>query len=109
MTTPQTAVEVLIAARELISAPERWTQGVHARDVSGDVATRTTAVCWCGFGAVWEVVETPFSDLSDECERLLDRAVGCPYVDWQDSFECTHAEVLAAFDKAIELARAEAA
>jgi hypothetical protein len=114
MGKPQTVVEVLIAARELISVPERWTKSAYARSADGrpigpcGVASQD-AVCWCPVGAVDRLVEDG-TDLAAYALDYLQMVVGGGRVaNWNDAQERTHAEVLAAFDKAIELARAEEA
>ncbi|WP_460366223.1 DUF6197 family protein, partial [Staphylococcus aureus] len=46
--------EVLTKARELITPPEKWTQGTSARDKE-DVPTSADdpqAVCFCSIGAI---------------------------------------------------------
>lgn len=94
-------VEVLRAARELLSEPERWTKGLFCRVVDG-------WHCCCVMGAFVAVCPT---DIAFHCS-LFRRAAGVPdempLSEWNDAPERTHAEVLAAFDKAIELAEQEA-
>lgn len=106
MSTPQTAVEVLIAARELISVPERWTQGKYWRDKNGEyLPGDSTPICWCAWGAVRHCGDYPNIQLA--LSFLIRAANVGGIADWNDAACRTHAEVLAAFDKAIELARAE--
>lgn len=52
--TKQTTLEILVAARALISDPESWTQYYFARDGYGrEVLSRSNAaVCYCAQGAV---------------------------------------------------------
>ncbi len=96
----KSVVETLKAARELISVPERWTQGESARGKTGrKVDFRGPyAVCWCSSGAVYKI-GGPCTSMAN---RYMDRATGGDYVTFNDTH--THPEVLAAFDKAIELA-----
>jgi hypothetical protein len=99
-----TALDKLRAARDLISDPERWTQGTIARDWTGKQTTADAvdAFCWCAIGALEKVASNaqPF--------RALRWAMPSGYrsiVSFNDTH--THAEVLALFDKAIaELERA---
>ena len=97
--------EVLRAARAKIEVPERWTKRMFARDKERCrvVSWSTFAVCWCGQGANHAVVG-PAGDWGDP-DKALDEAVGGNFPDWQDDLQGTHveahAEVLAAFDKAI--------
>ena len=102
---------VLRAARERIATPERWTQGEYARTDKGDALPADDilsrrASCWCAVGAlraagVW-------SDDGNQFTRALADAIGLldDYCipDWNDTPGRTHAEVLDAFSKAIELA-----
>ncbi len=105
-----TALEALIAARELISAPERWTQNAYARDRTGRpvLATGNRAVCWCGDGALYRVTY-PCHATYAWAIRALARRVGTEFPLFQDVPRRTHAEVLAVFDAAIEAERAEGA
>lgn len=52
-----TVLEALKAARELISVPERWTQGVYARGPDGRPVhpDDPEATCFCALGAVLRV------------------------------------------------------
>ena len=98
MTTKQR----LEQARALIASPEAWCRGFWARDERGEaVAVRGESACsFCAEGATVRVGDR------GECRRLLDRAarkLGCKdIVSLNDTR--THAEVLAAFDLAAELA-----
>jgi hypothetical protein len=110
----RSAVEILRAARERISDPESWTRGCEARTISGEglnLGFEPGAVRWCMSGAVeaelgraitcWPLLE------ADEFGRLLNEGTGQEQDGvgvWNDNH--THAEVLAAFDRAIELAEA---
>ena len=105
----QSATEILIAARELIADPAHWTQTFYARDADGiftDVLDE--AACkFCGYGAVLRATNShDWTDASVRAAFLLERVVGPSFASWQDARKRTHSEVLAAFDRAIELARA---
>lgn len=54
LTGGRTYRQVLEAARDLLSDPERWTQGVFARDENGvQVRPKDASACkWCLLGAV---------------------------------------------------------
>lgn len=112
MTTPtpdkvRTPSEVLRAARELISVPERWTQDATARSVKRrPVLPRSQkAVCWCSVGAIDRATESTFSpEAMDARSFLRDAAKTNVISTWNDMRSRTHAEVLAAFDRAIVLA-----
>ncbi len=98
-----TTLEILKAARELISAPERWTQETSARTPDGRRcgALNANAVCWCSTGAT--LMFDP-----DNLGHFADSALGWQlmsdgYNDGVERFNDTHthAEVLALFDKTI--------
>lgn len=83
--------QVLIAARKLIEKPENWTNKFPKI---------------CGYPTcVGFAIERSSSGMSlgNFTEALGFATVGC-LVDWNDDPKRTHAEVLAAFDKAIEAA-----
>jgi hypothetical protein len=86
-------VEVLQKARALIEKPENWTQGEF----------KTTDGRFCSVGALNEACP----GCNDVWERAYDPlqsvAGGGSVSAFNDTH--THAEVLAAFDKAIELAK----
>lgn len=96
-----TTKEILIAARAKIDAPERWTQGVVARNADGHPTyiSAENAVCWCIAGAITSVGGDDVA-----CGVFL-RATGTKHIGkWNDDPTRTHAEVLAAFDRAIAAA-----
>ena len=87
------------------SKPERWTQGWFARDENMvEVTSRsTTARCWCAAGAITKVAQR---ESYDEALYYLVQAVGGGMIStFNDS--SLHNQVLAAFDRAIELAKKE--
>lgn len=55
--------DILKAAKQLISTPERWTKGFYARDKEGNTVrvSYPEAVCWCAEGALFAVT----SDYAD--------------------------------------------
>jgi hypothetical protein len=114
-----TAAEVLRRARKVIEDPERWTAGFLARDSEGGaISPRTSSACrWCAMGAVCYVLERQAVDSRVEpVVRILDgaaEALGYGPVSANANGESSitrlndhgsHAEVLAAFDKAIAAA-----
>lgn len=106
------AADKLRKARALIEDPARWTTGVLARSAKGnDVSPHgRAAVRWCGVGAALRV-GLGFLDLDGQAIlgarviRLLEPD-GTPLNEVND--EIGHASVLMAYDRAIELAEAEA-
>ena len=117
-------VEVLKAAKALIDMPEKWTQGHPARDAWGwkvRIDSRdATQFCMNGarlraLNAVAYPARCGVDDqvrqhrrLDDATQRLLREACGEYVPSWNDAPERTHTEVMEAFDRAIELAEAEA-
>jgi hypothetical protein len=108
-----TPKEILIAARAKIEAPERWTHGAYARDAAGRKVEPTCpdAVRWCVRGAIDASTEQHSNKRPSSV--LFSQAVagyGALYIPiWNDAPNRTHAEVLAAFDRAIAAAELEAA
>lgn len=96
--------ETLIAARELIAEPERWTKG-RAMEVAEDGSVR-----YCASGALSaagghhnEVIENCSAcAAADVLTSVLPRRLGVS--GFNDLESTTHADVLAAFDRAIEAA-----
>jgi hypothetical protein len=110
-TTEHSVVDVLRAARERISDPERWTTGYYARNAYGDeVVANSPAACqWCAVGAVLAETDLDLglslhlSPLAKAAKEYLDRAG--PVLDVND--DRGHAATLELYEQAIELAEAE--
>lgn len=105
--TVTSPADILRAARELISTPEKWTQEWYSRDESGEWVSLSTASCFCAVGALARA--SGLDDASDFEDRTLskffERAIGASsIVNWNDDKDRTHAEILAGFDRAIALA-----
>lgn len=100
-------VEVLKAAKALISDPAKWTQRSYARNAGGfsTCPTNGDAECWCSVGAIECVAGN--SDLCLIAESKLCAAIGGGGIIRFNDMH-THSEVMAAFDRAIELAEADA-
>lgn len=95
-------VEVLEAARNLISDPERWTIEVCARDKDYQAcgSKNPNATKWCAIGAIVRYAADPIFKLN--ARKLLEDIVG-NIGNYNDSH--THAEVIAVFDAAITAAK----
>jgi len=103
-----TTVEILKAAKQVISKPEAWCQGDEARTETDEVVTpdNSLAVKFCMLGSTFKIAD---SDAGRSARRFLYRTMGdseVDLVDWNDAPERTHAEVMAKFDEAIALAEA---
>lgn len=105
-----TPLEILKSARARIEKPENWTQGAFARDSRGNASLlgrHGNACSWCALGAILVLFEPNLEMNKEESLAMnaLECAVGGSVMRFNDTH--THAEVLAAFDDAIELARKE--
>lgn len=106
-------LEFLRAWRAQIDTPEKWTKGVPARKANGEacLSTHPEAVQWCLVGSLIAVRTWKGHSLHGEDEdarSLVSQCLGattCDLAIWQDDSKRTHAEVMGAFDRAIELAR----
>lgn len=101
-------LEGLLAIRELLAVPERWTKEVGARDATGKHVNSTSpeAVCWCLVGAAvhFEIPTYPI-------ERALGEAGGfgrSQITEFNDDEATTHPDILALLDRAISSERAKA-
>jgi hypothetical protein len=98
--------------REARALIERgWTQGSSARTETGDPigVSSKCAAQWCILGAVCATADGMEDEIKalDTLEGVTDARPG--YIaEWNDAPERTQADVLAAFDRAIELAEQEA-
>ncbi|MBC2806575.1 hypothetical protein C3Y94_025835 [Rhizobium ruizarguesonis] len=108
-------LHILTQAQELIRDPEHWAKEAYYATAGGKIATINTATCFCTAGAVRKVMGTGEDPLP--ALRILrsllpngthDNTEG-PILVWNDFPERTHDEVMELFDKAKELARANAA
>lgn len=90
-----TTADVLRRAREMVDTPEKW-----ARCASSGGP-------WCAGLAIYYANDKN-SDEGHPAYKLFERAIGVTGVPavffWNDTPDRTHPEVLAAFDRAIELA-----
>ena len=95
--------KLLIAARAKIADIGCWTQHKWARDKNAREVNllASSATCWCAEGAIRAVADCP--EAVSAARKVLREAAGTEetIVEWNDAGERTHAEVLAAFDKAI--------
>lgn len=96
-----TTLEVLKGARERIA--RGWYQGAFAKTSKGRVIGPScrNAACWCAIGSI-EACDAPVLVAGNALSRLR-AVIGHSIAWWQDQPGRTQAEVLAAFDRAIEL------
>ncbi len=100
--------EILKRARELLTPEGRWIKGALARSADGaDVRDDfSNATCFCALGAInvaWYSMlggeKRSFLDAALLLEDQLPAGMGIPA--FNDDPKTTHADVLAAFDRAI--------
>ncbi len=108
MTGTKEVHDVLVAARALIAAPERWCKGAVARTQGGLPTTPCDprAVAWCANGAC--ICVAPNDRLRWKALDALQESSFRPVPSANDAPSTTHADILALFDKAIEATRAVA-
>lgn len=102
----QAAKLVLRKAAVLLKPPEAWTKGRMARDRFREPVPpmSSRATCWCASGAIrvnaWGDSLELFQ-IRRRAYQLLGEAAGdMSIINWNDAPERTHAEVLAAFERA---------
>lgn len=97
-----TLKENLIRAKALITDPKNWIQGAFARDANGCLVSSDdpSAVCYCSIGAI-KALRLPCNEQENTIDYLY-KSIGKLIPDFND--ENTHADVMAAWDKAIEKA-----
>ena len=112
-----TAIDALAVARILIARPDRWAQGAIALDANGRALTTFDAGCrFCAAGALGLATnvmreDDPACDRTgpafEQAERLLDCAA-CKLGDYESyvglNEHDSHAQVLAMFDHALDMA-----
>jgi hypothetical protein len=104
MTEAMTTLEVLVAARELISEPSRWTQGEYAKDAVGNSVTAISeyACCWCSVGAICKIQNDlfPTNPLEDALEAAI-HVIGLKRFTVEFNDNHNHQQVMELWDKAI--------
>ncbi len=112
--------ECLIAAKALISTPDKWTKCALARDKDGKKChySQAEVICFCTLGAIgkvaWGILENSakqYHMLEGESLRFLRRAVRqatddfLDVAEFNDKLERTHEDIMKMFDNAIVLAQ----
>ena len=101
-----TIAGLLRDVRALIADPDRWAMGCAARDAQGQAVMpeRPEAVRFSAFGAPVRLAPAAH-EIRDRAAEALNAAVGPEGWNWwEDAPGRTHAEVLAALDRAIAAA-----
>jgi hypothetical protein len=103
-TKPQSVADTLRAAKKLIKPVGRWNKGSMARTAKHGgflcSALSSDATCWCAEGAIVAVTRAFDHPAFD----VLRQSIGGAIAQFNDARSTTHADVLAAFDRAIALA-----
>lgn len=101
-------LQFLVAGRKLIENPENWCQIYLAKDSNGEEVTPLDprACRWCTYGAARKVTnESPYmtgvTPMLDKAANLLSEDEPIGAMTFNDTYH--HKEVLAMWDKAIEL------
>jgi hypothetical protein len=105
-----TVVQLLEAAKEKINTPEKWCKRANARDANGtEVKALSPNACqWCIDGALMSANGSDHGPYWD-AYYAIGTAIGCGPLRFNDRLATTHADVMEAFGKAIELKKKEAA
>jgi hypothetical protein len=108
------ALEILVGTRELLSDPDRHTRNDYARMADGDGCgiMSKDAVKFCAYGGLRRVGWTSPPESFLRAEGYLRAGIHhfhpfCPITSFNDTQP--HETVMAAFDRAIELAKADRA
>lgn len=100
----------LKAARALIDTPEKWLKGTLYGDNDGAMVRVGWATCFCMDGAIDRACSDGLGidhNRATAAVEALGLGGSMEVWKWNDAPERTHAEVMAAFDKAIEKAEAQ--
>jgi hypothetical protein len=94
--------ETLKAAKALIDSPERWTTRIYAIDANKNCVNTTdkAAVCRCSVGALGAVTPN-YSEALRAMALVIPNTFHYNVVRFNDDPDTTHADVMAAFDRAI--------
>jgi hypothetical protein len=98
--------EILVEAKRLL-VEKGWTQGAYARDTNGRIVgcPAPDDACFCAYGALVAASIGESFTLHSEAYGYLDIVCGGSVARFNDAKDRTKEEVLAAFDKAIALAK----
>ncbi|MDE8343243.1 MAG: hypothetical protein POG24_05425 [Acidocella sp.] len=108
----QSALEVLIKARALLSDERRWTRHVYAVGPGGRRTDHLDpkACAWCAAGAIYKIGGS-FNGGGAAViltEAVCEQWPGESIAGFNDDPDTTHDHLLIMFDRAIEIARAVA-
>lgn len=105
-------VDVLKAARDIISTPDKWTQRSYARAADNyPVAVGMKDACkFCALGAVLKVSERTYAGPDDFAPMAILEGVAHQYHDmsvvgYNDSPNTSHQDIMELYDRAIQEAQ----
>ena len=98
--------QALTEARKLIKNKKNWTKGAFARDALDQPVSpfSPNAVCFCGVGALYRVTGCSTFAAPPGYHEICRAARRTNFAGFNDANKRTHAEVLAAFARAIKAA-----
>lgn len=113
-------IELLKSGRDRIADPKNWTKGYYARDAGGNPIGEDSpeAVCWCAAGALQSCLVIIAAgnirrnyNIRNHALEFLHLSMPSDFdvnlfsiAGFNDAPETTHADVMAAYDRAIALA-----
>ncbi len=108
-----TTLEGLLAMRELLAVPERWTTGTFARDREGFDCDeiKDSAYCYCLAGAFLRVTYGTAYPTRKNMRTVIEAALPLDkpsMASFNDAGSTTHTDVVALLDRAISSERAKA-
>ena len=98
-----TDLEIMKAARLLLTPPGSWIQHVYARNHNGRIVhpTHKDGACFCSIGAFMRINPDRSFPIPVEFKHHMFFKCGNLITNWNDHPDRTHAEVLAEFDEVI--------
>lgn len=106
-----TTLEILKAARELISVPERWTQASYARNKAHTPVDwlDSSACSWCAMGAIAKASFLEKDQVLAQ-QNAIDQLKNFQFhlAEFNDAAGTKHTDILALFDRAIARLESEA-
>jgi hypothetical protein len=100
---PTETAALLRRAKARIAKPSAWCQGGLARDLKGKPTgyDMRSAVSWCMIGTVLRDDASLWA--KEQALKRLQAAVRGSVSDFNDSYRRDHADVMAAYDRAIQI------
>ena len=104
--------EILIAARAKIDKHQRWCKGAFSKDHNGEEVSPVSvnAVRFCALGAIRAVTPDPLGRSEARAALRLASGYGRNEIIFElnDHPKARHADIMALYDRAIEMTKGEA-